>query len=112
MHLELSAEALLVQLGYHTSTQMIQQMNDIVANTEGIERFMPHIPSFNDALAVEKGFVAMSNSDKYLKIKCDVDVSADNLTGFHELLEHWEEKYKLNLKKVKNKNTYYLLGLL
>lgn len=112
MHLELSAEALLVQLGYHSTEQTLKQMESIISNTERIERFMPHIPSFNDALAVEKGFIAMSNSENYLKMKCDADISADNLSGFNVLLAHWEEKYKLNIKKVKNKNTYYLLGIL
>ena len=111
MHLELSAEALLVQLGYHESEQSLKQMNDIISNTQGFERFSPHIPSFNDALAVEKAFIAMSNSENYLKIKCDEDISADNLSGFNTLLAHWTEKYKLNIKKVNNKNTYYLLGI-
>lgn len=112
MHLELSAEALLVQLGYHETEQTLKQMNAIIANTQAFEKFSPHIPSFNDALAVEKGFIAMSNSENYLKIKCDADISADNLSGFNSLLTHWTQKYKLDIKKVKNKNTYYLLGIL
>jgi hypothetical protein len=112
MHLELSTEALLVQLGYHETEQSLKQMNAIIANTQGFERFSPHIPSFNDALAVEKGFIAMSNSENYLKIKCNEDISADNLSGFNALLAHWTEKYKLEIKQVNNKNTYYLTGLL
>jgi hypothetical protein len=112
MHLELTPEALLVQLGYTVTTQSLKQMEAIIANTDGFERFAPHIPSLNDALAVEKGFIAMSNSENYLKIKCNEDISADNLSAFTSLLFHWAKKYKLDLKQVKNKNTYYLLGLL
>lgn len=111
MHLDLTTEALLMQLGYSYTEQTLKQMNDIIDNTEGFERFSPHIPSFNDALAVEKGFIAMSNSENYLKIKCNEDMSADNLSGFKELVKHWSDKYKLKLKQVQGKNTYYLLGL-
>ncbi|SFV69369.1 hypothetical protein MNB_SV-10-161 [hydrothermal vent metagenome] len=111
MHLDLTPEALLTQLGYSHNAQTLKQIKDIISNTEGFEKFSPHIPSFNDALAVEKGYIAMSNSENYLKIKCDEDSSADNLTAFNELVKRWADKYKLELKKVDNKNTYYLIGL-
>ena len=110
MHLELTPEALLTQLGYSQNPQTLKQINDIIANTKDFEKFSSHIPSFNDALAVEKGYIAMSNSDNYLKIKCNEDSSADNLTAFTKLVDHWANKYKLDLKKVENKNTYYILG--
>ena len=111
MHLELTPEALLTQLGYTQNPQTLKQIKDIIANTKDFKKFSPHIPSFNDALAVEKGYIAMSNSENYLKIKCNEDSSADNLTAFTKLVNHWADKYKLDLKKVDNKNTYYLLGL-
>jgi hypothetical protein len=111
MHLELTPEALLTQLGYTKTEQTLKQINSIIANTEGFEKFSQHIPSFNDALAVEKGFIAMSNSEDHLKIKCDEDISADNLSAFTDLVKHWADKYKLELKKVENKNTYYIIGL-
>ena len=110
MHLELTPEALLAQLGYTRTEQTLQQMNDIIENTKDFNKFSQHLPSFNDALAVEKGFIAMSNSEKHLKIKCDEDSNADNLSAFTELVHHWADKYKLELKKVNNKNTYYILG--
>lgn len=112
MHLELTPEALLVQLGYTTSDQTLKQMNNIIENTKGFEKFSQHIPSFNDALAVEKGYIAMSNSEDHLKIKCEQDSSADNLSAFTVLVKHWAEKYKLELKKVENKSTYYIIGQL
>lgn len=111
MHLELTPKALLAQLGYTENEQTLKQMNDIIANTSGFHKFSRHLPSFNDALAVEKGYIAMSNSENYLKIKCEIDSSADNLSAFTALVEHWAEKYKLKLKKIDNKNTYYILGL-
>ena len=110
MHLDLTPEALLAQLGYTNNEQTLKQIKRIIANTKGFEKFSQHIPSFNDALAVEKGFIAMSNSEDYLKIKCEEDLNADNLSAFTALVEHWAEKYKLELKKVENKNTYYIIG--
>lgn len=110
MHLDLTPEALLTQLGYSTNEQTLKQINRIIANTEGFEKFSQHIPSFNDALAIEKGFIAMSNSEDHLKIKCEEDINADNLSAFTALVKHWAEKYKLELKQVENKNTYYIIG--
>jgi len=110
MHLDLTPEALLTQLGYTNTDQTLKQMNNIIANTEGFDKFSQHIFSFNDALAVEKSFIAMSNSENYLKIKCHEDSSADNLSAFTDMVKHWADKYKLELKKVENKNTYYIIG--
>jgi len=110
MHLDLTPEALLAQLGYTKSEQTLKQINDIISNTKNFNKFSQHIPSFNDALAVEKGFIAMSNSEDHLKIKCDEDTGADNLSAFTELVKHWADKYKLELKQVDNKNTYYIIG--
>ena len=110
MHLDLTVEALLTQLGYSHTEQLINQMTNIIKNTKDFKKFSQHIPAFNDALVVEKGFIAMSNSEDYLKIKCDVDSNADNLAAFTELVNHWSNKYKLELKKIENKNTYYIIG--
>jgi hypothetical protein len=110
MHLDLTPEALLTQLGYTKNEQTLNQINNIITNTKGFEKFSQHIPSFNDALAVEKGFIAMSNSEDHLKIKCEEDTGADNLSAFTTLVKHWAEKYKLELKQVANKNTYYIIG--
>jgi len=110
MHLNLTPEALLVQLGYTKSEQTLNKMNNIIANTDGFDKFSQHIPSFSDALAVEKGYIAMSNSENHLKIKCDEDSSADNLSAFTALVKHWSDKYKLELKQVGSHNTYYIIG--
>ena len=110
MHLDLTPEALLAQLGYTKTEQTLRQINDIIDNTPGFEKFSHHLPSLNDALAVEKAFIAMSNSENHLKIKCNEDSSADNLSAFTALVTHWADKYKLNLQQVANKNTYYIIG--
>ncbi len=110
MHLDLTPEALLVQLGYPKNEHELKKINKIIANTKGFDHFSKHILSFNDALAIEKGFIAMSNSEDYLKIKCYEDPSANNLSAFTELVTHWADKYKVKIKKIDNKNTYYIIG--
>ncbi|MEA1953669.1 MAG: hypothetical protein U9O24_04705 [Campylobacterota bacterium] len=110
MHIELTPEVLLVQLGYPKNESEFNQMNRIIENTKGFENFSQHILSLNDALTIEKAFIAMSNSTEHLKIKCKEDPSADNITAFKELVKHWADKYKVEVKKVENKNTYYIIG--
>lgn len=110
MHLELTPEALLLQLGYTQTPQTLTQMKNIIENTNNFEKFSQHIPSLNDTLAVEKAFIGMSNSENYLKIKCQEDPSADNLSAFTALIMHWADKYKLELRQVENKPTYYIIG--
>ncbi len=110
MHLDLTPEALLAQLGYTRNEQSIQQMKNIMDNTKDFSKFSQHLLSFNDALAVEKGFIAMSNSEDHLKIKCEADSNASNLSAYTDLVQHWADKYKLDLQKVDGKNTYYIIG--
>ena len=110
MHLELTPEAILTQLGYPANEETLKQITNIIQNTDNFNKFSHHIPSFNDALAVEKAFIGLSNSHNYLKIKCGEDATKENVEGFNALVKHWSDKYKLTLEKVKNKNTYYFLG--
>jgi hypothetical protein len=57
------------------------------------------------------GFVALSNSDAYFKIKCDsVNDSDEIIKEFTQEVKHWSNKYNVELKKVGNKNVYYIIG--
>jgi len=109
MHLDLTPEALLKQLGYSENEHTLAQIKRIITNTGDFEHLSKHMITFNDALAVEKGYIAMSNSKDYFKIKCQEDPSADNLSAFTDLVEHWADKHKIALEKLDN-NTYYILG--
>lgn len=110
MHLDLTPEALLGQLGYSKNEHALAQIERIIANTSNFEHISKHMITFNDTLAVEKGYIAMSNSKDHFKIKCQEDPSADNLSAFTKLVEHWADKHKIALEKLDNKNTYYILG--
>ena len=75
-----------------------------------IDKFSNHILALHDNLAHLKGFVAMSNSQNNLKIKGSKDISEEILDEFKEKVENWAKKYKVKIKKVSNKPTYYILG--
>ncbi|MCH9740868.1 MAG: hypothetical protein K0U38_08530, partial [Epsilonproteobacteria bacterium] len=78
--------------------------------TNQFEKFSKHILSLHDHLAHVKGIVAMSNSQNSLKIKGSQDISDEISDEFVTTVEHWANKYKVQLEKVKDKPTYYILG--
>ncbi len=110
MNIDLTPEALLLQLGYSKTEHSIQQMEKIINNTNKFEKFSNHILSLHDNLAPIKGFVAMSNSQDSFKIKGSQDTSNEVSKEFQEKVEKWATKYKVQIKKVSNKPTYYILG--
>jgi len=109
MHIEITPENLLVQLGYHTTEVMMDQMNTIFKNTNNFNNFSKHLLSLNDEIEHLGGFVAMSNSFGHLKIKTE-NTKEDNLIAFREAISKWSDKYKVDLKKVDGKDTYYIIG--
>jgi len=110
MTIDLSPEALLSQLGYPTTAHTIEQMKKIIDNTNNFENFSKHILSLHDSLAHIKGYIAMSNSNNYLKIKRSEELSDEMAKEFEETIQSWAKKYKVKLEKVPNKPTYYILG--
>jgi len=110
MNIDLTPEALLSQLGYSKTENSIRQMEKIINNTNKFEKFSNHILSLHDNLAPIKGFVAMSNSQDNFKIKGSSDISSEVSEAFKEKVEKWATKYKVQIQKVSNKPTYYILG--
>ena len=110
MQIDLTPEALLSQLGYNQTESSIQQIEKTINNTNGFEEFSKHILALHDELAHLKGFVALSNSRDVFKIKCSEDVSKEIQEEFSSLVENWAKKYKVNIEKIANKPTYYILG--
>lgn len=110
MDINLTPEALLSQLGYNKTEPSIKQMEKTINNTNGFKKFSKHILALHDKLAHVKGFVALSNSKNVFKIKISEDVSPEIKDEFKKLVENWADKYKIELKKVANKPTYYIIG--
>ena len=49
------------------------------------------------------------NSEDYFKIK--IESKTDELSQeAHEKVQHFSEKFKVKLNKLKNKDTYYIIG--
>lgn len=109
MNINITAENLLVQLGYPTTEVMMEQMNNIIDHTKGFERFSKHLLGLNDDLQHYGGYIAMSNSFSKLKIKTD-NTRKEDLLAFEYLIEQWSDKYKVSLRKIDDRETYYIIG--
>ncbi len=102
-------DAMLKQLGYSPNEALLNQMGRIIENTKEYSKIEKHIIDLNDVLKVDKSYVAMSNSEDYLKIKIETD-TPEMISDAQRKIEHFSDKFKVNLKKVDGKNTYYILG--
>jgi len=102
-------EAMLNHLGYKPNDALMEKMGKIIANTKDYEKIEKHIADLHDHLKVNKGFVAISNSEDYLKIKIESGEEEMVAEAINKI-EHFAEKYKVKLDKVEGKNTFYILG--
>ena len=100
---------MLNQLGYKPNAALLEKMGKIIENTKDYEKIEKHIVDLNDHLKVDNAFVALSNSEDYLKIKIEA-TDAPTIEKAMKQIEHFAEKYKVKLKKVEGKNTFYILG--
>jgi len=111
MHIDITPENLLIQLGYPANDSTLAQMKRIIANTANFDLFSKHILSLSDEMKRLGGFIAMSNSSDYLKVKTDASQTTE-VTPFVDALKKWADKYKVTLEKVEGKQTFYILGQL
>jgi hypothetical protein len=109
MSIKADVENILIQLGYPVNEATTAQLEAIIANTPGFYEFAKHIFSLQDELKRFNATVAMSNSHSYLKLKSDSKDPVE-VEDFESIIKAWAEKYKVELQKVENKNTYYVIG--
>ena len=102
-------EAMLKQLGYAPNEALLRQIDKIVTNTRSFEKIQKHILDLHEHLKVDNSHVAMSNSEDYLKIKVEAP-SPERQEEAMEKINHFADKYKVDLKQVEGKNTYYIVG--
>ena len=100
---------MLTQLGYVPNETLSRQLDSIKKNTQGYEKIAKHIMDLHDHLKVNKGYVALSNSHDYFKVKID-ETTPESLDEAREKIEHFSKKFKVTLQQLPNKNTYYILG--
>ena len=110
MHLDVSPEVLLSQLGYSKSDSSMRQAEMVMNQTKDFNKFSKHIISLNDHLKKMNAYVGLSNSSDFLKIKCDENDADEILAEFHEEVSHWADKYNVKLQKLADKHVYYILG--
>jgi hypothetical protein len=106
--MQYTIDAMLTQLGYSINESVKAQMKNIIENTKNFMDIQKHIIQLNDALKPFQAYIAMSNSNSYLKIKNESP--SQSLQKVDEMIKEWAKKYKINLQKVKDKETYYILG--
>ncbi|MBN2816875.1 MAG: hypothetical protein JXQ67_09340 [Campylobacterales bacterium] len=102
-------EAMLIQLGYAPNDALVKQLESIESNTPGYEKIQKHIMDLHDHLKVNNAYVALSNSNERFKIK--IESSTPELAQeAHEKVQHFSEKFKVSVRKLENKETYYIEG--
>lgn len=102
-------ESVLSQLGYTPNEALAEQLGRIENNTKGYDKLIRHIIELHDTLKVDDSYVAMSNSNDYFKIKIDTPVES-SIADALEKINHFADKYKVELEKVAGKETYYIIG--
>ncbi len=111
MTLNLTNEAILIQLGMtNISDALLNQVSAVKEATHKFESIEKHIFDLHKSLEKINGYVALSSTNNYLKVKHHESANRVQNNEFNELVEHWAERYKIALEKV-NHSTYYILGL-
>ncbi len=98
-------ETLLTVLGYTENEASKAKLARIIDNTEGFDNIKKHIVQLNDALKPYNSFVGISNSEDYFKVK-----SKTKPSQMEDIVVKWADKYKVELKKLDSKETFYILG--
>ncbi|MGD9971365.1 MAG: hypothetical protein AB7S65_13070 [Sulfuricurvum sp.] len=102
-------ELILNQLGYTPNEALSLQLSRIEENTHGFDKIIKHILDLHESLKTDESYVAMSNTNDYFKIK--LDTTSDTSTAdAMEKINHFADKYKVELQKVDGKPTYYVIG--
>ncbi len=111
MHLDITPEVLVSQLNIGKTDSSLELVEKAMANTKDFDKFSKHIISLNDKLKHMNGFVSLSNSVPYFKIKCDTtNDSKEVVKEFTDEVNHWANKYNVELQKVDKKDVYYIIG--
>ncbi len=103
-----TVEAMLAQLGYSLNESVKAQMEKIIKNTKDFLIIQKHVIQLSDTLKPFQAYIAMSNSNNYLKIKNESE--KNSIKKVDNIINDWAKKYKISLKKVDGKKTYYILG--
>ena len=111
MHLDITPEVLVSQLNIGKTESSLALVEKAIENTKEFHKFSQHIISLNDKLKHMNGFVSLSNSVPHFKIKCDNTKDDEKIIEeFTQEVNHWSNKYNVELQKVDKKDVYYIIG--
>jgi len=110
MDIEITPEVIITQLNLGHGEATLEQTQTAIKNTKKFNKFSKHIISLNDKLQHMNGYIALSNSHPYFKIKYDSVANDEMLKEFTDEINHWSEKYDVNIQKVDDKEVYYIIG--
>lgn len=102
-------DAVLNQLDYTPNEALTEQLERIIGNTQEYEKIEKHIFDLHKVLKVDDSYISMSNSNDYFKIKVEAK-SAELKEEAMEKINHFADKFKVQLQKVDGKDTYYIIG--
>ncbi len=110
MHLDITPEVIISQLGLGSSDSVMKQTITAINNTKDFDKFSKHIISLHDKLKHMHAYIALSNSESYFKVKCENTDSAEIIKEFNGEMAHWSNKYDVELRKIDKKEVYYIIG--
>jgi len=102
-------DAILKQLGYTVTQSAMVQVEKVIKNTNNFEKIEKHLIALHDQLQSHLSYVALSSTKDYFKIKNEAK-GTEMIAEVTEMINHWSEKFKIDIEKVDGKNTYYVIG--
>lgn len=102
-------DAILKQLGYTVTDSAMEQVEKVINNTHSFEYVKKHLITLHDQLQAHLSYVALSSNKDYFKIK-NMAQGKEMIDGVNKMITRWSKKYKIEIEKVDNKDTYYVLG--
>jgi len=110
MNLEITPEVIASQLEIGKTKASLEQIQNNINNTKNFNSFSKHIISLNDKLKHMNAYVGLSNKESYFKIKCNDTGVKEISKEFLDEVQHWSDKYHVELQQLENKNIFYIIG--
>jgi len=102
-------DAILKQLDYTVTDSALAQVEKVKNNTNGFDYVEKHLINLHDQLKTHLSYVALSSNKDFFKIKNEAK-GVEMIQEVDEIILKWSNKFKIDIEKVANKNTYYVLG--
>lgn len=102
-------DAILMQLDYTVTDSALAQVEKVKNNTHGFDYVEKHLIALHDQLKAHLSYVALSSNQDYFKIKNEAK-GEEMIKEVDEIITRWSKKFKIDIEKVANKSTYYILG--